>query len=104
MAEKVCVKCEVELRVKANGIAVVSMATWGPLSLYRADLWTCPVCGYEALIGFGQQEAVHRFDTDLEAHINSLEKCGHRVLRFWLNQREKDLWRRANNLPAMTTT
>lgn len=53
---KFCAACEIELRVKENGVLAVSMGDQGPLECYQADLWECPECGVELVwISAGQQ-------------------------------------------------
>jgi predicted RNA-binding Zn-ribbon protein involved in translation (DUF1610 family) len=57
----VCVKCEVELRPEKNSVGLVDYMTLGegedektdPSQVWEADLWKCPVCGYEIVTGFG---------------------------------------------------
>ena len=50
----VCVKCQIELIPKRNDIRVVS--DWGKPELeeiWCADLWGCPHCGAQVILGFG---------------------------------------------------
>ncbi|MCJ7829346.1 MAG: hypothetical protein MUP81_06370 [Dehalococcoidia bacterium] len=55
----VCVKCEVELRPKKNGVGCLDYAYWGEekkeerCQIWDADLWECPKCGYQIVEGFG---------------------------------------------------
>ena len=49
----VCVKCEVDLRPETNGVKVLDHANFGPYKLWDADLWKCPICEIQVVIGFG---------------------------------------------------
>lgn len=51
----VCVKCQVELRPEKTGVTLVDMFQKPPkpYSIWSADKWKCPICGYEVVIGFG---------------------------------------------------
>lgn len=50
----VCVKCNRELRPETNGVGCLDMTGLGPYAVWDSDKWKCPVCGYEILVGFGQ--------------------------------------------------
>jgi len=53
----VCVKCEVELRPEKNGVKLVDLFQHNtqPYQVWDADLWKCPICGVEIIVGFGMQ-------------------------------------------------
>ena len=91
MNGKVCVACNIELRVKQNGVVLVEMSTVGPVALWRADLYHCPVCGIEAVLGVGAEPEVRawefHFRTRLDVHRAD---AGQRVIEFWANERERD--------------
>ena len=55
--EPVCVKCECEFRPEKNGIGLLDMASYGPVKIWEADLYKCPKCGTEIVVGFGQRAA-----------------------------------------------
>lgn len=86
---RVCPACEVELRVKQNGVVLVECATFGFLSLRRADLHHCPVCGTEVVLGAGEEFFGH-WEGDIVAEVRRLEGRGERVILCWLNKMEKD--------------
>lgn len=88
---KVCVECQIELRCKTNGVLLVEAATWGFMTLRDADLWHCPECGFEIVLGAGEQHyAYWEGDGDLLAEIKRREARGQRVILCWLNPRERD--------------
>lgn len=86
---KTCVACEVELRVKQNGVALVELTTTGADAIHEADLWHCPVCGYEVIAGVGEQPTYAHWDGNVIDEVKRRESCGQRVVRCWLNEREK---------------
>jgi hypothetical protein len=87
---RVCVACEVELRPKQNGVLLVEAATFGFMSLRQADIWHCPVCLHETVIGVADQELFGHWEGDIMAEIRRREVRGQRVVLCWLNQREKE--------------
>lgn len=64
----VCVKCETELRPEKNGVGLLDYYRPSdevepkPYQIWDADLWKCPVCGIEIVVGFG--------DNPIDAHYN----------------------------------
>ena len=48
----VCVKCEVEMRAEKNGVIVVDIEHETVTQFWSADLWRCPKCDAEIVIGF----------------------------------------------------
>ena len=91
---KVCVKCQVEMRVKQNGVVLVEAATWGMLTLRQADLWHCPACGFEAVLGCADRSFYQCGEGDIEVEIKRLEARGERVIVCWLNAAERDHFKR----------
>lgn len=58
MPKATCVKCAVYLRPQTNDIRVVETAQRDfqkPYAIYHADLWRCPSCGFEVVLGFGAE-------------------------------------------------
>jgi hypothetical protein len=86
MAGKVCVRCQMELRCKQNSVGALEMASFGPAAIYDADLWACPMCGTEMLIGFGAKPISEHFKPDFHRVIDGYS----RVVKFWQTQRERD--------------
>lgn len=50
----VCVKCKREMRPERNGVGCLDMADFGACAVWDSDLWKCPSCGHEILVGFGK--------------------------------------------------
>ena len=51
----VCVKCNREMSPERNGVGCLDIADFGADAVWDSDLWKCPTCGYEILVGFGQK-------------------------------------------------
>lgn len=85
MTGKVCVKCQVEMRPELNGVGALSMAGAQPYELYDADLWKCPTCGVEMILGFGKRPIAMHFETDFAASVARYEK----LIRFWSTPKDR---------------
>jgi len=48
---KICVDCGVYLDCKRNGVIVYKENDY----IFHADLWECPVCGYQIVADFGAE-------------------------------------------------
>lgn len=66
MHKPVCTACQVELRSHKVGIAVLDTAgkEQRPYKMWSADLSKCPICGIEAIVGFGDNP--HAYDWQAE--------------------------------------
>ncbi len=88
----VCAKCECELKPKENGIGLLDMFNPSdksgpqPYQLWDADLYKCPKCGYEIVIGFGDLPMVEHWEEDehLERTMYYYEANNRRVIRNYL--------------------
>ncbi len=85
----VCVNCECELRPEKNGIGLLDFYSPSdepepqPYRIWDADLWKCPRCGCEIVIGFGQQPiAEHWKEGRLERAIDGYKKRSKVVRNF----------------------
>lgn len=87
---RVCVSCEVEMRPKQNGVVLVEAAVFGFLALYSADVWHCPVCEHEAIIGVADTPLYGHWEGNIVEEIRRREKRGERIIVCWANQKEKD--------------
>lgn len=79
----ICVPCERFFRPKQNGVAFVEgmplrprvlrgkreSESWKPYKLWSGDLWECPDCGTQTIIGVGQNPIGEHFQEDFEANI-----------------------------------
>lgn len=81
----ICVKCECELRPDENGVGLLDMFNPSdkpdpqPYQIWDADLYKCPKCGYEVVVGFGNNAVAHHFDPD--------EELERQVFRYEANSR-----------------
>ena len=82
-----CVKCEIELRPLEIGATLASMNVRGEVCELRScDIWQCPSCGCEIVAGM----AGSPFAVGAEDCGKRLMQCRPaRVVRSWLNDREK---------------
>ncbi len=90
MTGKVCVKCQVELRPKTNGIAAIEMASFGPYKIWMADTWECPVCKWMGILGFSSHPIAEHFEPRFADELAKVEDVGgQHAIEFWLNGIEK---------------
>jgi len=76
MPRMVCVKCQIKLKIKRNGVHVVE--TFGvdsdePYKLWRADLWECPDCGAQVVSGFGASNYAEHYEADFAEQLRAAE-------------------------------
>ena len=78
--KRVCVKCEREFKPETNGVIVAEMFQKNTkiYKLWRADLYKCPVCGVEIVVGFGQYPIAEHFTDDCERIVNDAVATGNR--------------------------
>jgi len=86
MTGRVCVKCQVEMRPEKNGVGALLMAADAPYHLYDADLWKCPVCGIQAVLGFGKEPVAEAHEPDFMARLATYDV----VFRFWSSETDKE--------------
>ena len=89
MNGKICIKCRIELRPKTNGVFALEMNTFGAISLAQADLWHCPECGLEVVLGFATEPFARHCQTDFVETVEAARDDGRPVIEFWLNQKER---------------
>ena len=74
----VCVPCKKEMERLRSGVIVEEHRENGePYKIWSADLWTCPKCHHQCILGFGDRPVAQYFDShyldvqkDVEFHIN----------------------------------
>jgi len=87
---KVCAKCQVELRPKKNGVEMVEMAHFGPSAIHQADLWSCPECGLEVVVGFAKGPHIRHYQPEFEGVLDRLrQNTSILVMEFWATARDK---------------
>jgi len=63
LSNYVCVPCEKEMRRIKNGVVVEEHRENGePYKIWSADLWACPACGHQCLLGFANRPIAHHHD------------------------------------------
>ena len=83
----ICVKCELEMRPKKNGITVEEMAAAvGSYRLVMADLWACPQCSFEVVTGRAINPLAEHFEDRYRAELAMHED----LIRAWPNQHERE--------------
>ena len=70
MPRAVCLRCHKFLRIKKNGVVIEeglpNRGAWKPHKLWMGDLWRCPECGVEVVMGFGLNPLSEHFMPDYE--------------------------------------
>ncbi len=67
----VCVKCRVEMRPQRNGVGCLDYSDHGPVAVWDCDMWACPRCGYEALVGFGAEPIAEYWQPAFEGMVDA---------------------------------
>lgn len=88
-----CPKCQIELRVKQNGVGVETISQNGPYQFYQADLIECPGCHLEVLAGFGRQPILYHYQQPAYDRLLSYQRATNLVYRIWFNLVERDRYR-----------
>lgn len=82
MPKSVCVNCEVELKPEHNGVIVAEMMQNNTkiYKLWGADLWKCPECGLEVVLGFAQRPFAEHYEGNCDILIETLKKSGKKII------------------------
>jgi len=66
MPRMVCVRDEVELQPKKNGVVVVETSHEDMMvhKLWDTDMWECPVCGMQVIAGFAAEAYQQGYELD----------------------------------------
>lgn len=79
-----CAKCLTIMRPRKNDVCVhVTMEDGRPYQLWQADLWECPDCGVQVLLGYGERAWAEHYEPNFAAHL--------RLVDFTVNGRCKAL-------------
>lgn len=83
MPKMICVKCEVELQPKKNGVIVRELMDNNTKTyrLWNADLLECPFCDTQIVAGFPRCPFMEHFDGDIEAKLEELRTKGKVIIR-----------------------
>ena len=69
-----CVQCLTLLRPRKNDVCVHITTSDGlPYQLWQADLWECPDCGNQVLLGFGRCAWSEHYENDFAKHVKSAD-------------------------------
>ncbi len=79
----VCVKCNVELKAETNGVGLVDMTNFGEYKVWDSDLYKCPCCGYEIIVGFGCQAVAEHFEKDRFTKALEFYRKHSRLVKSW---------------------
>ena len=82
MAKRICVKCETEFRPEINGVIVAEMFQKNQkiYKLWEADLWKCPLCGFEIIAGFAQYPFTEHFKDNCEEVLEKAKQAGRKIV------------------------
>ncbi len=75
MPKAICVKCQVYLVIESNDIRAVETFQKDfrkPYAVYHADLWRCPSCGFEIVLGFGGSPEFEHFHDNFKARFECI--------------------------------
>jgi hypothetical protein len=81
----ICVPCQRFYRPKKNGFAFIEgmpigngvepglrqPESWEPYKLWRGDLWHCPDCGAEIIVGVAPSPMSEHYRPDFVEHVES---------------------------------
>jgi predicted RNA-binding Zn-ribbon protein involved in translation (DUF1610 family) len=82
MPKMICVKCEVELRPEENGVKVKELfhRNTAVYRVWDADLWQCPKCGLQVVVGFGERPITEHYQDDFQKILGFVEEHEHVIL------------------------
>ena len=71
MRNTICVKCQEEYIPIKNEVLAVFYVNSKPDGMYFADLWQCPICKSEIIIGFGHSAICYSFEEDWDKYLKN---------------------------------
>ena len=83
MPKMVCVKCEVELKPRTNGVLIQEMFqnNTKTYKLWMADLWQCPKCLTQIVAGFANHPLMEHFQGDIESEVQRRRDLGYTIIK-----------------------
>ena len=70
----ICVDCKTEMIPEKNSILVCQHNPAGkPIKIWCADLWKCPMCEYEIILGFGSGAISEWYEDSFEGWFKDVE-------------------------------
>lgn len=70
----ICVPCGKEYRIKKNSFEVLMQTRGKPYYQISTDMWECPVCGHQVVVGFAQAPYWQNFmseRTEIEPNLRA---------------------------------
>jgi hypothetical protein len=84
MPRPICVKCQTDFRPHNNDVVAIETMNGGEdYKAWCADLWKCPSCGEEIIIGFGKDAFAEHYQNDFKDKIKTLEEGGMLICRSY---------------------
>ena len=82
MPKMVCVKCEVEFRVRKHGVKVFEMCNENQdiYKIWNTNKWRCPKCGVEVIAGFGSMPIVEHYEAGFDEVLIKCREDGDEVV------------------------
>ena len=76
MPKLVCVKCQVQYKIKKSGNYVVDMFLDPPepYRIMNGDRWQCPGCGHEVIAGFGEMPLSEHFHDEFQNRLDKVQQ------------------------------
>lgn len=69
-----CADCSTIMRPRKNDVCVhITMDDGRPYQLWQADLWECPDCGKQVILGYGMKAWAEHYEPDFEKHLNKVD-------------------------------
>ena len=72
----VCVKCNTEFLPEKNGVVVVDTASFGDYKAWAADMYECPSCHAQIVVGFPTDSYFEHFEDGFAGHVKTMEDKG----------------------------
>ena len=74
MPRPICVPCRREMTALDNGhIVHILQSSNEPYQIWSGDLWECPECGNQAVIGFGRAPVASHFEDDFDKWLPQVD-------------------------------
>lgn len=89
MPRPLCVKCQVEYEPERNDVVVERVSRGGSHRLWAADLWACPVCGHQIVIGYGDRAYAESTEPDYPFKVETAKRSG-ALYRSQIDGRRQD--------------
>jgi wobble nucleotide-excising tRNase len=55
---------------------------------FACDLWVCPICGHQVIVGMGNRPIASRFDADFDDQLEAHRRAGDPIIRYWSDSRQ----------------